>query len=311
MKKILLSLAMIAVVGVAVAGATGAFFSNLEKSTGNTFTAGGIDLKIDSDCHYYQLTGGESEEYVDVGCGEVGQNGVGVGQWAETDLKDGVHRFFNFSDIKPGDKGEDTISLHVYGNDAWGRILMNLTNDLDNSCTEPEEGTNSEACTVASPEGTTAGSGELLEAMLPGFKMWLDQGATPGFQNVDASGNPIDADAQESGVQKPDATEGDNVWQENEGSQWNLSASHSFSTNLSSAYTSAECTVVDGKTPLYTDRCHGLASDGRMVGSTTYYFGLNWSLPWSTGNEVQTDSLSGDITFEVEQHRNNPSPFDL
>lgn len=46
MKKILLSLSMIAVVGVVVAGATGAFFSDTETSAGNFLTAGALDLKI-------------------------------------------------------------------------------------------------------------------------------------------------------------------------------------------------------------------------------------------------------------------------
>ena len=52
MKKILLSLAIIAVVGAVAVGVTGAFFSDTETSTGNTFTAGAIDLKVDSEQHY-------------------------------------------------------------------------------------------------------------------------------------------------------------------------------------------------------------------------------------------------------------------
>ena len=47
MKKILLSLGTIAIVGALVAGATGAFFNDTETSTGNVFTAGSIDLKVD------------------------------------------------------------------------------------------------------------------------------------------------------------------------------------------------------------------------------------------------------------------------
>ena len=42
MKKILISLAVIGAVGAIAAGATGAFFSDTETSTGNTFTAGAI-----------------------------------------------------------------------------------------------------------------------------------------------------------------------------------------------------------------------------------------------------------------------------
>jgi len=52
MRKILISLGMIAFVGAVVVGATGAFFSDTETSTGNVFTAGAIDLKVDSQAHY-------------------------------------------------------------------------------------------------------------------------------------------------------------------------------------------------------------------------------------------------------------------
>lgn len=48
MKKILISLAMIAAVGAIVVGATTAYFSDTETSTGNTFTAGTIDIAVDN-----------------------------------------------------------------------------------------------------------------------------------------------------------------------------------------------------------------------------------------------------------------------
>jgi predicted ribosomally synthesized peptide with SipW-like signal peptide len=47
MKKILLSLGTLVVVGAVVAGATIAFYNDTETSTGNIFTAGSIDLKVD------------------------------------------------------------------------------------------------------------------------------------------------------------------------------------------------------------------------------------------------------------------------
>jgi len=47
MKKILLSLAVIVAVGGVVWGVTGAFYNDTETSTGNIFTAGSIDLKVD------------------------------------------------------------------------------------------------------------------------------------------------------------------------------------------------------------------------------------------------------------------------
>ncbi|MFA6254643.1 MAG: TasA family protein [Patescibacteria group bacterium] len=47
MKKIVLSLSVIAVVAALAIGATVAYFSDTEISSGNTFTAGSIDLKVD------------------------------------------------------------------------------------------------------------------------------------------------------------------------------------------------------------------------------------------------------------------------
>lgn len=47
MKKIILSLFTILAVGVVAIGATQALFSDTETSTGNTFTAGSLDLTVD------------------------------------------------------------------------------------------------------------------------------------------------------------------------------------------------------------------------------------------------------------------------
>ena len=59
MKKILLSLGTLAVVGAIVAGATIAFYNDTETSTGNIFTAGSIDLKVD---HLAQTYNGDDCE---------------------------------------------------------------------------------------------------------------------------------------------------------------------------------------------------------------------------------------------------------
>jgi len=48
MAKLILSLSVIAAAAVVVVGATTAFFNDTETSTGNVFTAGSIDLKVDS-----------------------------------------------------------------------------------------------------------------------------------------------------------------------------------------------------------------------------------------------------------------------
>jgi len=57
--------------------------------------------------------------------------------WGEKDLED--ETFFNFDDIKPGDRGRNVISMHVYDNDAWACLVINDKQDDDNGLTDPEE----------------------------------------------------------------------------------------------------------------------------------------------------------------------------
>lgn len=110
---------MIAVVGGIVAGSTGAFLSDTETSSGNTFTAGVIDLKVDNESYYNRvLNPGTS--------------------WQLDDLDKTGRLFFNFRDLKPDDEGEDTISLHPGTNDAYVCMDMTLTSDDDISSNEPE-----------------------------------------------------------------------------------------------------------------------------------------------------------------------------
>ena len=91
----------------AIAGyATISYFSDTETSTGNTFTAGSLDLIVDID--------GRDENPLD---GPI----------------------FDLPDMKPGDKGEVTLSLKVDDNPACGFVNVNITQDIDNDCTEPED----------------------------------------------------------------------------------------------------------------------------------------------------------------------------
>jgi predicted ribosomally synthesized peptide with SipW-like signal peptide len=106
-KKIILSLSVIGAVAAIAVGGTIAYFSDTETSTGNTFTAGSIDLKF--------------------------QQGSGA-TWA--DVAD--QSLFVLGDMKPGDIGEKTIKLAVDNNPACGSIDVNMYEDLDNTCTEPE-----------------------------------------------------------------------------------------------------------------------------------------------------------------------------
>ena len=150
MKKILLSVAVIGIAGVLAVNATSALFTDVERSTGNTFTAGEIDLKIDNTSYYSNTPGLYNSET----------------SWLMKDLEEGKDFFFKFDDLKPGDWGEDTISIHVKDNDSWLCADVTLTSDDDNGLTEPEEGDGDATGGV--------GEGELADRVA--FIWWADDG---------------------------------------------------------------------------------------------------------------------------------------
>lgn len=101
MKKILISLMVIAVAVGLVASASGAFFSDKETSTGNTFTAGTIDLAVD-----------------------------GNTQWTET---------YTFDDIKPCEVNWiEFVAENVGGNPAVVWKHIHVTSTETGTVTEPE-----------------------------------------------------------------------------------------------------------------------------------------------------------------------------
>lgn len=264
MKRIILSLGAITFVAALALGATGAFFSDTETSTGNTFTAGAIDLTVDSQAHYAGLTCTGGIWVEDVQASSTRQDLIGdpcSGTWALTDLGP-TNTFFNLGDLKPGDSGENTISLHVSNNDAYACAIVDNLQDNDNGLTEPE---GDDGDVTPGP----LGGGELSSQLR--FFAWGE-------------------------------TDGDNVWEANE-------------PTLFSNIEGPASDVLGGVSyPLFTPQTVP------MIASTTQYIGLYWcygaitvgantlSCDGSTvDNITQTDSMTADISFYVEQARNNPN----
>lgn len=254
-KKVLMSLSVIAAAAAAVVGGTGAFFSDTETSTGNVFTAGAIDLKVDSQQKYNGNVcvlipaQGEGEDVIPAhyewqGNAPYPKAGTPcTGAWEMTDLGP-TNQFFKFDDVKPGDNGSDSISLHVINNDAYMcATVSNLKND-DLGLTEPEQ------AAPANDNTNGVGNGELKQNML--VTIWKD---TNG-DNVQDLGEPV--------LYGPGPAQ-------------------------------------EGTWALYD------TVSGPLAGDTTTWLGVKWDLPLGTGNEVQTDSLAADISFRVEQARNNPN----
>lgn len=122
MKKILISLGVIMAVAATAFGSikvTSSLLGDTETASNNQIAAGAIDLKIDNTSYYN------------------GELNPGTTWLAPADLDNG-QLFFDFHDLKPGDWGEDTISLHVGSNEAWSCLDITLTKNDDISSTEPE-----------------------------------------------------------------------------------------------------------------------------------------------------------------------------
>lgn len=267
LKKLLTSLLVTVGVVAGAIGATRAFFSDTETSSNNIFQAGVLDLLIDNTSYYNGVLSAETS-------------------WELGDLPG--HLFFNFTDIKPGDVGEDTISIHVNDNEAWACMAMTLTQNIDNTCTEPEN-IDDPTCTPG-PEAT--GSGELAQNV--NFVFWID--------------------------------DGDNVLESNEATPGAILAQDSAANVLNSSFALADSTTnkfggpvgegLDPQTTYYIGKawCFGdltlapLAQDGvnNLVtpADTTGGITCDGSL---LNNATQSDILKADVQFSAVQHRNNPN----
>lgn len=268
--KFLLSFASIVFVSVLVIGATIAFFGDTETSENNLLEAGAVDLKIDNTSYYNLAPNPETS-------------------WALNDLTDQL--FFDFPDLKPGDIGEDTISLHAQ-NDCWLCMEMTLTDNSDNTCTEPEL-LDDNNC--AEPG---ANLGELAQNI--NFIFWADDG-----DNVYEQGENLikQGNAQQvlDGVVIPLADNNTNVWTQtpgqpmlggfdpdgpDEGTDPDPKTSYIGKVWCFGSLTPAPVAPGDNNPTLVT----GIDCDGTQL-----------------DNATQTDKILADIKFTAIQARNNPN----
>jgi len=128
MKKILISMMTIAVVGALIGGGVFAYFSDTETSTGNSFTAGTLNLQVSGD--------------------------------------DPLTAHFAVTDTFGGDSGSDDWLLKNDGSIAGSLdvIFSNIVDD-ENGVNEPEDADAGEDGTVALP-GTNGELAEVLALLI-------------------------------------------------------------------------------------------------------------------------------------------------
>jgi len=252
----------IGAVGLASAGAglgTSAYFNDTEAFTGNTLTAGKLDLQVG-----YSFKGADSFH-----AGDLPADGVLNGDTLS----------FSVDDVKPGDWAVVCLTLTVDDNPSYVRVTGELTEDAENSVTEPEYN-HSDGHENNAPGNAPyqAGDGELAEEILvtvgSGYDMNTDSitGVEPGIP-AQSSLRDVMALLNDPGMLvRGEDGHGDS---------------------------SMNATAV-GNTTMHAD------ADANDI---QYCF--KFELPASVGNWVQTDSVGFDLGFEAIQMRHNdPSdPF--
>ena len=216
-------LAGLGAVGVASAGAglgTTAYFNDTESFTNNTLTAGELDLKLDYRATYAGGTGRIDEIngwYSESGPGEPfevveEEDGVYlIGEVPSIDEADSWEDevqtrdfcapdvglingdqipVFVLDDVKPGDCGEVTISLHICDNPSWVWMNGELTANDENTVSEPEAGADGEGNALGDDSnGPITGEGELADAI--DVTMWYDENCNNVYEAGGESGGPL------------------------------------------------------------------------------------------------------------------------
>ena len=136
MGKIIISFMAIGLVLALIGGGTWAYFSDTETSTGNTFTAGTLNLVPST-------------------------SGTGpVGKYAVTAGGDGINGNVVFSNIGPGDLGSITWTLQNTGTLAGNLTMASVATFSENGTNEPE------SAAIASNGGVDLGLGDLMGVRL-------------------------------------------------------------------------------------------------------------------------------------------------
>ncbi|MFC1722163.1 hypothetical protein ACFL0C_00770 [Patescibacteria group bacterium] len=264
MRKISLSLLAIFSAASVALYASSAYFSDTETSQGNVLEAGTVDLLIGNESYYN---------------GILSENN----SWKIGDL-DSTTVFFDFNDLKPGDFGEDTISLRVDTNDAWACSNITLTSSAENDVIEPEESLDT--------DDNGNWDGELDDELY--FIFWTDDGDNV-FEDDEsilwqgnASELPQGNEEVNFSISIPLADSNNNVWTDEPGPVIGQETYY-----IGKSWCFGQMTL----NPLIQDGSNQERSPADDSGI---------ECDGSTATNIsQTDSITGDIEFTAVQERNN------
>lgn len=280
-KRFLISLATVGSVAALALAATGAFFSDTETSNDNVLVAGALDLKIDNTCYY---NGHLCDDNEWVGGDLDGQSCSCTWNLKDLDQND---LFFDLHDLKPGDWEEDTISLHVFDNDAWACADIKVTENIDNGCTDPEIEDGDPHCPAVSNPG---GLGELADEL--NFILWKDDRDNV-LEDDEATGTGILAQGPASHVLG--------------GVKWTLAdASHNIFSGLPEDPLIGSQDYFIGKAWCYGKLTPDPVPQDGVGGGNSPTLDPGFDCDGSNVDNIsQTDKLMADVKFEAVQSRHN------
>ena len=283
-------LAGMGAVGLASAGAglgTSALFSDTEEFTGNSVTAGTLDMSVTATVVAASSYWADQASF------------LGASATADGDAVVGVAA----DDVKPGDWAIVCFDIENETNPGYVQVSVpeGVAND-GGANPEPEQ----------DAEGGTGNNADLGDAMLA--SLWQSySGPTDGSQGgMKTNLSGLDGwTNDEGGVYVPDPyapVAQDDFLASDYGqtvqSDMDYPTINEFGTFLSTGQT-----LKDNAGNLlqvgYDDE-----NGDPVVGAGVVTFCLLLEIPAAVGNEIQGDSISFDLVFDTEQVRNNPNPFD-
>jgi len=272
-RKALLGLGTVGVAGAGAGVGTSALFSDTESFEDNTITAGTQNLIVNA--------GIVDDSTFDGNAGSVS---------IENTTVDGAEPAVGITveDIKPGDSFVIGVDPVVTGNPGYLALTGDVTENADNVNTEPEVGVDGNITNSTDTQGT---QGELLN-----YLEITSLGYESGDANNGAPSSPVSPITDDAGFP------GD------------FPNSTGNSIPLADLLSGLLYRGQGGGPPAG----HGAAGDPatRVGGDTTQTnvdtdrvtHLVEFTLPLNVGNVVQGDSLTFDLTWSLEQVRNNSEP---
>lgn len=233
---------------------------------------------------------------------------------------------YKLEDVKPGDYGSIVFEATVETNPAWPIMCLGKANSEENGIVEPEEYAEDQANPYLG-EADKKASGELGEnlLMVPFYDTDVDSsffdtgGPSDGaLDNYGSGTNPTFWDNATNGNGKLFPRSLDNLVKEDPDNQLRQGTVqfNEESDNGSEVYVAESLGDLDGDA---NDTASFALNGGHENGANisgvsplgpgdTLNFGFDWHIPYSTGNEIQTDSVDVYFTWAFQQLRHSEGP---